>query len=801
MVRCNWKTLKPVVGVVLLLSVAFAVDSHYQMKQNELKAGYEQRLQDLRQRLRLAEERALSHSTSTDTTTPSDLPSSSSTTPSTSATSASTSAPLPPHCRNGSAYVNVLIGTDTSDSLSNGNTLPLVARPFGFNHWSVFTTPNTAWFFHPNAPTTYGIRCTHQPSPWLGDWGNFVVAGWEDPSAYSSRDSTFNPYRVKLTAKTKGGPVEMEFTPSVHGAAFAFRFAANSPRAVVLLVSDGEIDQAKGEVRAKTWEKSDRLPQDFALHIFGQSSQPPSSSHVSQSHGYHAKKLVLGFDPVDHVSEIEFRLGTSLISAEFAKANLESELGFGQLSFNALIDQGKEEWDTLMARVCPTDFVGTSKEIWYSNFYRSLLFPRFLDETDPSSKQTVHWSPYTGRKHEGTMVTDSGFWDAYSTVYPWLSMSFTDILSPMLTGWVNSYKEAGWLPTWASPNQRGSMVGTLGDATLADAIAKNISGFDRALALEAMLKDATVEGRDGFGRKCLGEYINLGFVTTQCEHRDSAGRSLYYYTSDAAIAKAAEIMGNKEMAGTLAQRAGNYFKLFDKSAGFFVPRQSADRFLQGFDSRRWEAGFTEGSAEQFRFNVPFDVAGLNRLMDGKLCDNVNRLLTLGGPAYTTSGMHYHEMVETERIQKHVGLLGHSNQPSHHVLYVALKGGCNGVADRFIRTVISKLYSLEGWSGDEDNGEMAAWYLLSTLGLYFLDLGTDDVILGTPAVTRASMMVFDQQTRQTNELIIEALDNSEQNVYVQHIKWRGDILPTRNISYTKLTKGGTLSFQMGANPMQ
>lgn len=427
------------------------------------------------------------------------------------------------------------------------------------------------------------------------------------------------------------------------------------------------------------------------------------------------------------------------------------------------------------------------------------------------------------------MVTDSGFWDAYSTVYPWLSFSYTDTLGPMLEGWVNSYKQVNWLPTWPSPNQRDSMVGTMGDSTLADAIVKNIGGFDKQTAFEAIYKDATSNpSMQNMGRKCLHEYISQGYVSIECETRDSAGRSIYYYIADASIAKAAKYMQTHEYQSQPQQaqkmqeahdllwgRAMNYKKLFNPNSQFFQTKRSNGNFAEDFRSKRWEAGFTEASAEQFRFNVPFDVPGLNELMGGKICENIHQLLTMTtGDAYELAGSNaYHEMKETQHIQKYVGLLGHSNQPSHHVLYVAVKAGCFNTADRFIRTVMNhknEMYTENGYIGDEDNGEMAAWYTLSAFGLYFLDLGSDEVVLGCPSVGYGELAVVDPVTKQPRVLIIDAHNNSEENMLVSRVTWTPSSgarqgveqeLPGRVVGYSLIAQGGTLNFHMGPGKVQ
>lgn len=698
---------------------------------------------------------------------------------------------LPVYCSNPVDYVNLLMGTASSFEHSIGNTLPLVSRPWGFNSWSLQTRssnqrPPGGWFFHPSDRDIHGgMRCTHQPSPWLGDYLNFNVFGSSASSLtgrrFNSSSLLLKPHHVSTIIEEAGGNVKMEMTPTMHGAAFRFTFPPGVSRFIG--IDNGEVTSiSEKEVRI-------RLPHhdtpELVLEIVAESSVAAAKQ---------SKQPFFWEFPSDK-NVIEFRLSTSLISSEVAKSALEREMPWA-LSFDDLVLQGAHEWNELLSRVCASGFVGTDATIFYTNLWRTLLFPRFSDEDVGSAVK--HRSPYNKAVSDGPMVTDSGFWDAFSTVYPWLSLSYTPVLGEMIQGWVNSYKESGWLPTWASPYQRGVMVGTMGDATLADAIAKNITGFDRKTALAAIVKDGSENGAGENGRTCVDEYQRLGYVSNNCGGNSAVGRSLYYYTADAAIAKAARALGEEETAKRFEAYAMSYPKQFNKDSGFFQPKDSFGNFVGGFNSRQWQAGFTEGSAEQYRFNIPFDVPGLNKLMDGKICENVKRLLTLRDkPAFTSHEGAYHEMTEMEGQQSDFGLLSHNNQPSHGALYVAFRAGCYELGEQYVRKVVKMLYTKDAWAGDEDNGEMAAWYMLSTLGMYFLDLGSDEIVLGVPLVTQASILVVDQSTGRAHTLRIDAAGNSE-SAQVQKVTWTDTkgiemLLLTRLMSYQNLTKGGTLKF--------
>lgn len=699
---------------------------------------------------------------------------------------------IPSECTNPVDLVNVLTGTASTFEHSIGNTLPLVSRPWAFNSWTLQTRPSGnppgGWLFHPSDRTLHGgVRCTHQPSPWLGDYLNFNVFGAMSSAVggrpFSAESRILKPHYLSIEVEDAGQTVKTEMTPTMHGTAFRFTFP-NSTGPHYIGIDVGEVTYLDNRT------VQIRLPHhntpNFAMHILAQASQASTERSNAGSFWFR-------FPPEQRV--VEFRLTTSLIGYEVANATFERETPW-DLSFDDLVIQGQHEWNELLSRVCAEGFVGTTKEIFYTNLWRSLLFPRFSDEDVGTSTQ--HRSPYTKEVKDGPMVTDSGFWDSFSTVYPWLSLSYTPILGEIIQGWVNSYKESGWLPSWPSPYQRGVMVGTMGDATLADAIAKNISGFDRKTALEAIIKDGTVNGVGDNGRTCVHEYQQLGYVPSECGGNAAVGRSLYYYTADAAIAKAARLLGDEAAAKKFEDYAKQYPKQFNPATGFFQSKNSKGDFVPNFDSKQWQAGFTEGSAEQYRFNVPFDVEGLNKIMDGKLCDNIKRLVTnQEKPAFWAHEAAFHEMTEMAGQQGDFGLLGHNNQPSHAALHVAFKGGCYEVAETYVRKVIKLLYTQDAWAGDEDNGEMAAWYLLSAMGVYFLDLGSDEVVIGVPAVTHATMSVIDQSTGRSHELRIDAEGNTE-TARIANVSWidaKGTetFLSPRVVSYRALTQGGTLKF--------
>jgi predicted alpha-1,2-mannosidase len=465
------------------------------------------------------------------------------------------------------------------------------------------------------------------------------------------------------------------------------------------------------------------------------------------------------FDPTQtNASVLTLRVATSLISLNQSQYSLDSEIG--SKSFDDVALEGEDEWRLLLGRVTPTVDSGyySAQEIddqlttFYSALYRASLFPRFLDEIAPDGSR-LHFSAYDpqGGVFPGISVSDSGFWDAYRTVYPWLSLFSPKTYGRMVTGWTNAFHEGGWLPKWASPGYRGSMVGTMGDVSLADAIVKNIPGIDRDAAWAAIRKDAfdtpsasnraapasvrkqpeplddgfTSANDPGVGRTCLAPYLQYGYIPRNAvlpsggTCSEVVSRSLNYMLADAAIAQAAHVLGHDDDAKVLMQRAANYSLLFDAATGFFRSRDAVSgNFTEPFDEFAWGGDYTEAGAWQYRFYVPHDVAGLRALYAESgldLCDEVERAQTIPGVIHVGAyGTQIHEM--TEMAQLCWGQYEHNNQPVHHMLWMpiaadtSVAGKCAQRAQRWLRRVTSTLYKpgADFACGDEDNGQMSAW---------------------------------------------------------------------------------------------
>jgi len=631
--------------------------------------------------------------------------------------------------------VQLLQGTDSHHGFSTGNTLPLAARPFGMNHWS-FQTAEGSWFFSPQHRKLMGIRCTHQPSPWIGDYASFLLMVQAGPtgSAQFNRKTPFHwssAYRLDqcilqpnhLAAPLLADGIEMEMTPTERGAIFRFDFGDHQEGRVLFQPTKGLSEiafAADGQCfTARVTGYSGGVPEVFGMFVYGEfSSAPvveplpldPKDFDAGQREGDR-----LGFCAIwsESAKVVELRLATSFISAEQAKRNFDLEVG-GR-SFDEVKDEGERVWEANLSRIVPEGGTEDQQKTFTSCLYRTQLFPRIWHESNPDGGWQ-HRSPYDGGVHEGVLYTDNGFWDTYRTEYPLLALLDPARAAEIAQGWVNAYQEGGWFPQWASPGYRACMVGTHIDAVMADLVSRGVTNFDVAKALEGMLKHAsTVGAEDGaFGRIGVEEYLEKGYVSI--DHHESVARSLDYAYDDWCIAQVAKHLGVDDEGAEA--RSKNYRLLWDAEVGFMRGRAADGTWDPSWTEFRWGSPYVEGGPWQSLWAVPHDVEGLIDLVGGreKFLEKLERMLSME-PFFEVGayGFEIHEM--TEMAVADFGQYAHSNQPVHHVLSLFAKAGAPERTEHFVHRVLNELYSPTHLPGDEDNGEMSAWYVLASIGLF------------------------------------------------------------------------------------
>jgi len=706
-------------------------------------------------------------------------------------------------------HVNPLQGTDSVPSFSRGNTLPLVSRPFGMAHWSPQTSEEERWFFTPAKHELIGVRATHQPSPWMNDYGHFtVMAQTGEPalgaaaraSAYHAEDLTVHPHYLSVLLQR--GDVRLEMTPTERCGVFRFTFpAGEAGRVIIDAHSQVALHPERRLITGQSRLNSGGVPEGFACHfaaVFDQDWRralpTQGGSPVENGTTLDGKRIgaMAEFAPSPS-GQILMKIGTSFISAEQALRNVEREID--DKSFDALRAEGEAVWNGTLGRIQIEGGTDDQRRTFYSCLYRAHLFPRMFHEPDAAG-EPIHYSPFDGQVHAGVLYTDNGFWDTCRTVYPLLALIQPARLGEIIQGWVNAYKEGGWLPNWPSPGYRACMIGTHIDAVIADACVKGIGGFDREAAYAGMVKHANtpVDGEKGYGRIALREYLDRGYVPAD-KYDHATARTLDYAYDDFCISQVAGVLGKHEDQVKYRARAWSYRHVYDPATTFMRGKLADGAWQEPFDPYAWGDPYIEGSAWQFNFTVPHDPAGLTALMGGpaKLLAKLDRFL-YQPPTFRpgTYGGVIHEMAEMAAVD--FGQYDQGNQPVHSFLYFYAAAGSPWKTQYWVRRVLDVLYSPDSFSGDEDNGEMASWYVLNALGLGPLCPGAPEYVLVSPLFPLARIHLADGKT-----LSIEAPGTSTENVYIQNVSLNSQAHSGLCIGHQALAEGGTLRFVLGHQP--
>ena len=692
-------------------------------------------------------------------------------------------------------FVNTLQGTDSHYGFSKGNTLPIAARPFGMNHWSFQTDQSTNWFFSPKSRKVQGIRCTHQPSPWIGDYGHFTVMANTGAQVHLSAGRRARSYAGThsphgLHAQLLNDGTEFEMTPTERGAAFQFRFPREGGRVILEPVRGESSMDVIDDRTVAGWVSgnSGGIPQGFKHYFFAKFSLP-----ANQIDGFHDDKVIHDFmgERVGFVAhfggDVEMKIATSFVSIEQAKQNLELELSS---DFATLLAEAERVWEEQLGLITVASEDKTKLATFYTCLYRTQLFPRIWHEVKTDGS-LYHRSPYSGNIHDGPLYTDNGFWDTYRTVYPLFSLIQPERLAQILEGWTNAFKEGGWFPQWASPGYRACMVGTHIDVVIADGVARGITDFDISAALEGMLKHASEVGdaAGAWGRIGIKDYQKLGYVSS--DHHESVARSLDYAYDDWCIAQVANSQG--AVSGSLLDSAKNYVELYDPNVGFMRARNPDGTWLEPWDEFHWGNPYVEGGPWQASWAVQHDAGGLIKLMGGEeaFVEKLDRMLTTP-PHFTTGAynMEIHEM--TEMAMANFGQYAHSNQPVHHVLYLYNSAGRPWRTQQEVRRVLAELYSPDDQPGDEDNGEMSAWYVLSALGIFPQTPGHPSWTVSSPIFHKATLKLGGDK-----ELVITA--DHEDQVFVNQMRLNGEPIDRVFLTQDEIAQGGTLAFSMSGSP--
>ena len=722
--------------------------------------------------------------------------------------------PVKAEGKNYSDYVNPLMGTLSEHQLSTGNTYPAIARPWGMNFWMPQTGKmGDGWAYVYDNYRLRGFKQTHQPSPWINDYGMFAimpVKGMkineeERASWFSHKAEVAKPYYYSVYLAEHD--IITEITPTDRAAYFRFTFPETDEGYIVIDSYDRgsyiKVIPEENKIIGYTTRNSGGVPENFKNYFVIVLEKTPDSWSVwkdgkvcdgKELQDEHVGALI-GFK-TQRGEKIQARVASSFIGFEQAERNLKELEG---KSFDQVKEEGRKVWDKTLG-VFDVEMDLDEMRTFYSCLYRSVLFPRRFYEFDASGKP-VHYSPYNGKVLPGYMFTDTGFWDTFRCLFPLLNLAYPSMNAQIQEGLLNTYKESGFLPEWASPGHRGCMVGNNSASVVADAIMKDITPKEIQEALyEAMLKTANdchpqVKSTGRFGY----EYYNeLGYVPYNVGINESAARTLEYAYNDWCIYRMAkELNRPKKEQKLFAERAMNYRNVFDKESKLMRGRNQDGQFQSPFSPLKWGDAFTEGNSWHYSWSVFHDPQGLIDLMGGKesfveMLDSVFIVPPLFDDSYY--GQVIHEI--REMTVMNMGNYAHGNQPIQHMIYLYNYAGEPWKAQYWLRQVMNRMYTAgpDGYCGDEDNGQTSAWYVFSALGFYPVCPGTDEYVLGAPLFRKATLHFENGKS-----LTIDAPDNSPENMYIESLKVNGVDYSRNYLTHGDLLNGGTLRFDMGSQP--
>lgn len=709
-------------------------------------------------------------------------------------------------------YVNTLQGTNSTYELSWGNTYPTTAVPYPMNSWSPQTGKNgDGWKYQYSATTIRGFQPTHQCSPWVGDYGVFslmpvpelVVDESKRATPFSHDKEIAKPHYYKVTLENG---ITTEFSPTTRSAHFRFSFPAKGDAFLVLdgytKTSQVQIDVANhritgyvhnGAFSPKTHKNYFIIQFDKPFVSYG--TWENRKNTIQKNNLSREGEGIGAYVQFAKGSKVQAKVSTSYISPEQAEVTMTRELG-KHSSVEVTKQAAADVWNQLLNRVLVEGGTEEDMKTFYSCMFRANLFShKFYEEKEDGSP--YYYSPYDEKIHDGYMFTDNGFWDTFRSQFP-----LTNILHPTMQGQymqalLDAQEQCGWLPSWSFPSETGGMVGNHSISLLTDAWVKGIRTFDPEKALKAYAHEAMNKGPWGGanGRVRWKDYYQLGYIPYP-ESMGSTAQTLEYCYDDFCAYQLAKMTGNKFYEEVFARQIYNYKNVYDPSVGFMRGRK-LDGSWADFDAFEWGGPYCEGNAWHYNWSVFHDVQGLIDLTGGdeRFVAKIDSVFALPGIVkYGTYGTKIHEMLEMELAK--MGQYAQGNQPIQHKIYLYSYAGQPWKTQYWIRQVMDRLYnsSENGYPGDEDQGGMSSWYVLSALGIYSVCPGTDEYVLGSPKFRKATITMEDGK-----KFVIEAKGNSKDNVYIQNATLNGKRHTRNYIHYSDIVNGGVLELQMGNQP--
>ncbi len=705
-------------------------------------------------------------------------------------------------------YVNTLVGTESNYNLSTGNTYPAVAMPWGMNFWVAQTGKNgDGWQYTYTANKIRGLKQTHQPSPWINDYGQFSLMPTVGPKVFNEnkRASWFShkaevatPYYYSVYLADYD--VTAEVAPTERAAVMQFTFPETDEANVVIDAFDKgsyvKIIPTENKVIGYTTKNSGGVPENFK-NWFVMVFDKPFASSVTVQDSIFTNQLEMTAHHAGAIVSFKTRRGekvcarvaSSFISLEQAEQNLNE---IGKRSLQQVKAAGCQRWNEVLGRIEIEDNDIDHLRTFYSCLYRSVLFPRSFYELNAQG-EPIHYSPYNGEVRKGYMFTDTGFWDTFRCLFPLLNLVYPSMNTKMQEGLVNAYLESGFLPEWASPGHRGCMVGNNSASIVADAYLKGLRGYDINKLWEAVVHGTQAVHPEVSSTGRLGyEYYNkLGYVPYDVKINENAARTLEYAYDDWCIYQLGKALGKKKKEiDVFAKRAMNYKNLFDAETKLMRGRLKNGEFMKPFNPLKWGDAFTEGNSWHYTWSVFHDPQGLINLMGGKaafnqMLDSVFALPPVFDDSYY--GFTIHEIREMQIMN--MGNYAHGNQPIQHMIYLYGYSGEPWKTQYWINQTMNRMYNAnpDGYCGDEDNGQTSAWYVFSALGFYPVCPGSNQYVIGTPYFKQATVHLENGNTL--------SIDADGEGCYIQQMTLNGADYQHNYLDHNQLMQGATIRFGM------
>lgn len=711
-------------------------------------------------------------------------------------------------------YVNPLTGTLSKFELSTGNNYPVIARPWGMNFWSPQTGKmGDGWLYTYTADKIRGFKQTHQPSPWMNDYGQFSIMPItgkitfdEDKRAswFSHKAEVAKPYYYKVYLADHD--ITTEITPTSRAAMFRITFPESTNSYIIVDAFDKgsfvKIIPDENKIIGYTTRNSGGVPENFKNYfvikfdkaftykaVVDDNEILRGETEVSTNHA----GAVIGFQ-TRRGEKIHAKVASSFISYEQAEQNLKE---LGSDTFDELTDKGRDEWNQVLSKIEVEDDNLDHLRTFYSCLYRSVQFPRTFYEINAQG-EVVHYSPFTGEVLAGYMFTDTGFWDTFRCLFPFLNLVYPSINEKIQAGLVNAYNESGFLPEWGSPGHRNIMIGQNSASVVADAFVKGLKGYDIEQLWKAVTRGAndhlkeTASGRVGY------EYYNkLGYVPNNVSVGQNVARTLEYAYNDWSIYQLGKVLGKS--ANELEQYkkgALNYKNVYNPKHKMMCGKDDKGVFNPQFKPEDWSNEFCEGNSWHWSFCVFHDPQGLIDLMGGK--DTFNQMMdsVFIIPSYLgiNSRNIIHEMREMQVMD--MGQYAHGNQPIQHMPYLYNYSGEPWKTQFWVREIMEKLYNPnpDAYCGDEDNGQTSAWYVFSAMGFYPVSPATDEYVLGAPLFKSVQVNLENGKS-----ILIKSMNNSKDNRYVKSVRLGKKVYSKNYFTHKDLTGGAEIIFEMSSVP--